>query len=137
MVAARRSAAPAQLAATFAAETFGAFPMVKTPKQPALTVVGPATAGARPSRELGRHGAALWASVTAEYEVTDAGGVEMLTQACLAADRVEALAEQISRDGEIVQTRSGPRSHPGLKDEVALRAFICRTIRALAQLPFF
>jgi hypothetical protein len=96
-----------------------------------LAVVGPGTTTASPARELGRHGTALWRAVTSEYKVEDAGGIEMLTQACQAADRVEALAEQISRDGEIITTRTGPRSHPGLKDEVALRAFIVRTIKAL------
>jgi hypothetical protein len=74
---------------------------------------------------------ALWEAITSEYRVEDAGGVEMLTQACAAADRVEALAEQISRDGEIVHTRTGPRSHPGLRDEVALRSFVVRTIEKL------
>jgi hypothetical protein len=105
--------------------------MAKTTKQPKLTVVSPDATGVHPPRDLGRHGMALWQSITAEYDVSDAGGVEMLAQACQAADRVEALAEQISRDGEIVHTRTGPKSHPGLKDEVQLRAFIVRTIKAL------
>jgi hypothetical protein len=105
--------------------------MAKPPRNPPLTLVGPDATGSQPSRDLGRHGLALWRSVTAEYQIDDAGGIEMLTQACQAADRVEALAERISADGEIVHVRGVPRSHPGLKDEVALRAFIVRTIKAL------
>jgi hypothetical protein len=49
---------------------------------------------------------ALWQAVTAEYQINDAGGVEMLTQACQAADRVEALAARITEDGEIVPARN-------------------------------
>ena len=33
---------------------------------------------AKPSRKLGQHGADLWARVTSEYAITDAGGVELL-----------------------------------------------------------
>src|SRR6516165_1005731 len=104
--------------------------MAKAPKPP-LTLVGPDTTGPKPPRHLGRHGMALWTAITSEYRVDDSGGIEMLMQACLAADRVEALAEQISRDGEVIRTKGGMRSHPGLKDEIALRAFIVRTIRAM------
>jgi hypothetical protein len=74
---------------------------------------------------------ALWRAITGEDRVDDAGGIEMLMQACQAADRVERLAEQITRDGEVIRTNGGMRSHPGLKDEVALRAFIVRTIKAM------
>jgi hypothetical protein len=101
--------------------------VAKTP----LTLVTPGTTGASPPRKLGRHGMALWNAVTGEYRIDDAGGVELLTQACLASERVEALAAQIDADGEILHTRTGPRSHPGLKDEIALRAFIVRTIERL------
>jgi hypothetical protein len=99
--------------------------------KPPLTLVGPASTGASPPRPLGAHGMALWRSVTGEYRIEDAAGIEFLTQACQAADRVEALAEQITADGEIIRTRGGARAHPGLKDEVALRAFVVRTLERL------
>jgi hypothetical protein len=41
------------------------------------------------------------------------------------------LAEQISIDGAVIQTKNGPRAHPALKDELANRAFICRTLERL------
>jgi len=69
--------------------------------------------------------------VQAEYQVTDRGGIELLAQVCAAEDRVEALREQIDADGEVVRTRNGPRAHPALRDEIALRAFIVRTIEKL------
>jgi hypothetical protein len=99
--------------------------------KPPLTLIPPAATGTQPPRELGPRGLELWRSVTDEYRVDDAAGVQMLLQACLALDRLEALAEQISQDGEIIRGRSGPRSHPGLRDEIALRAFVCRTLRSM------
>jgi hypothetical protein len=99
--------------------------------KPPLSLVGPAAAEVPPPRKLGPHGLALWRAVTAEYDIHDAGGTELLCQACQAADRVEALAGRIDADGEIVHSRTGPRAHPGLKDEVNLRAFIVRTVEKL------
>ena len=100
--------------------------------KPPLSLAAPGVTDAQPPRKLGQHGMALWKAVTSEYQVEDAGGIELLFQACQAADRAEALAEQISRDGEIIHTRGGiPRSHPGLKNEIALRSFIVRTVERL------
>ena len=59
------------------------------------------------------------------------GGREILAQACAALDRAEELAEAIARDGAIVQTRSGPKEHPGLRAELANRAFVVRSIQRL------
>jgi hypothetical protein len=105
--------------------------MPKTPKPPALTLVAPGATGIQPPRQLGKRGLELWQSVNAEYQIDDASGVQMLLQCCLALDRLEALGEQISRDGEVIRTRGGVRSHPGLRDEVALRSFVCRTLRQM------
>jgi hypothetical protein len=57
--------------------------------------------------------------------------VELLAQACEASDRVAALSERIGRDGEVIHTRTGPRAHPALRDELAGRAFIVRTLERL------
>jgi hypothetical protein len=104
--------------------------MAKVDK-PALTLVGPTPTTVSPPRQLGRHGLALWTAVQSEYRIDDAGGIELLAQACTAQDRVEALAERINADGEVVHTRAGPKAHPALKDELACRAFIVRTLEKL------
>ena len=65
------------------------------------------------------------------YRIDDIGGIELLAQACAAADRVEALAERINADGEVVHTRAGPKAHPALRDELAGRAFVVRTLERL------
>jgi hypothetical protein len=40
-------------------------------------------------------------------------------------------ASQIDRDGELIPTRSGLKEHPGLKGELANRAFVSRTLQRL------
>jgi len=84
-----------------------------------------------PPRKLGEHGLALWRSVMAEYAIQDAGGVEMLCQACQALDRAEALREQIEIDGDVIRSKSMLKDHPGLKHELANRSFVVRTLHRL------
>jgi hypothetical protein len=105
--------------------------MAKGAEKPPLTLIGPTSSEISPPRELGRYGMALWRSVQQAYRIDDAGGTELLAQACAAADRVEALAERINVDGEVVSTRAGPKAHPALRDELAGRAFIVRTLERL------
>ncbi len=85
----------------------------------------------QPPRQLGDPGRALWQSITSEYDVRDAGGIEMLLQACTALDRAESLKSQIDADGEILRTNAGVRDHPGLKHEIAARSFLVRTLQKL------
>ena len=96
-----------------------------------LTVVTTSATGIKPARKLGEHGANLWRSVMSDYDIVDSGGIEMLTAACQQLDRAEALREVIDRDGEIIRTKAGPREHPGLKHELAARAFVVRTLARL------
>ena len=84
-----------------------------------------------PPRRLGAHGGALWRSIMGEYAVEDAGGLAMLTQACIALDRAEQCRAQIEKDGVAIRTKAGPRDHPSLKHELANRAFVVRTLGRL------
>ena len=86
-----------------------------------------------PPRPLGRYGLALWKAVHAEYGIEDAGGMEMLAQACGALDRAEACRALIDRDGEVIRTKTtGMKDHPALKHELANRSFVVRTLARLA-----
>src|SRR5262245_46284559 len=106
--------------------------MVKPPGKPPFSIVAGETAIISSPRPLGSHGQRLWDRIQREYRIDDCGGTELLYQACAATDRVEALAEAIARDGEVVHSRSGvPRSHPSIRDELQLRAFIVKTIEKL------
>ena len=80
---------------------------------------------------MGQTGQNLWDAVQCEFHIDDCGGLELLFQACAAADRAEELSAQIDRDGEVIRAKSGLKSHPALRDELACRAFICRTIQRL------
>src|SRR5262249_17959867 len=84
-----------------------------------------------PPRKLGEAGGSLWNRVQSEYLIQDVGGVELLLQACLAADRAEELAAIIDTDGARIMSKSGPKDHPCLKHELAARSFIVRTLQRL------
>src|SRR3954469_24159732 len=98
---------------------------------PPLTVVSPAATASPPPATLGDHGRALWNRIVGSYNFEDEAGRELLAQLCHASDRAESLREQIDRDGELITSRTGLREHPGLKSELANRAFVCRTIARL------
>lgn len=105
-------------------------------KPPRITLVQPAAtptepAVTPPTRPLNSAGMRLWTDVMRAYDVHDAGGMEILLQACQATDRAEELAEAISRDGSIIATRNGPREHPGLRGELQNRAFAVRALQKL------
>jgi hypothetical protein len=85
----------------------------------------------QPSRPRGEHGERLWRRTTEEYRIEDVAGVEMLTQACQALDRAEALAARVEEDGEIVRTPTGIKAHPAMKEELAARGFVVRTLQRL------
>jgi hypothetical protein len=80
-----------------------------------------------PPRPLGEHGQALWGAIQAQYHISDAGGVEMLAQACAALDRAEQLAAAIANAGVMI----GVKGNPAVKDEIACRAFVVKTLRTL------
>jgi hypothetical protein len=105
--------------------------MAKKPKSPLHIVTELDGTGPQPSRPLGEHGRKLWRDVVAEYDVSDVAGIELLTQACQACDRAEALAAHVGADGEIVRTPTGIKAHPAIKEELACRGFIVRTLQKL------
>jgi len=107
--------------------------MAKSPEKPPFSVVSALPAQVPdPPRPLGPHGAALWRRTQAEYAIRDVGGIELLAQSCAAEDTAESLAEAIARDGHVIHTRTGiPRAHPALRDELAARAFVVRTLEKL------
>ena len=46
-------------------------------------------------------------------------------------DRAEQLAEAVNHDGAVLYGKHGPSAHPAIKEELAARAFICRTLARL------
>jgi len=96
-----------------------------------LRVVTGDVSGTKSNRKLGKHGSILWRDVMAEYQIEDVGGLELLASACQQLDRAERCRETIDRDGEMVRGKTGPREHPLLRNELASRAFVVKTLRAL------
>jgi len=94
-------------------------------------MLDPAATTIQPPRKLGDLGLSLWQSIQSEYRVDDAAGRELLAQVCECVDRNGRLAERIDADGEILQTRNGPKVHPAIKEELAGRNFIVKTLQKL------
>jgi hypothetical protein len=99
-------------------------------KQP-LTLVGSHITDDQPPRPLGEHGMRLWRAVVAEYEISDVAGRELLCLAAQGLDRAEALAAEVAADGMTVRGRAGPKAHPAIKEELAARSFVVRTLGRL------
>jgi hypothetical protein len=69
-----------------------------------------------------------------EFDIRDRAGLELLAQAAACLDRAEGLAGEIAADGAVIRTRSGVRSHPAVKDEVACRTAVVRILGKLGVL---
>jgi hypothetical protein len=81
-----------------------------------------------PPRPLGQHGQALYDRILSEYEISDAGGLQLLLLAAEATDRLQALRANIDQDGEVLRTpRGGCKPHPALRTELSTRSFIVRS----------
>jgi hypothetical protein len=106
--------------------------MLKNPRisPPAMAESSSPTVS-EPPRKLGEPGLALWNLVQSEFHITDCGGVELLLQACVMADRAEELAAKIAADGVTLATQQGMRSHPCLKEEFAARRLIVGILQKL------
>jgi len=100
--------------------------------KPPFSIVSGETVGILPPRKLGPHGTNLWNRVQGEYGIKDTGGIELLAQACAALDRAESLAAAIARDGDVILSRTGiPKTHPAVREELACRAFVVKTLERL------
>ena len=106
-------------------------PMPKRQKPPLRILPDIGDIGIQPTRTLDQHGRKLWDQVTSEYDIDDIVGREMLTLACQALDRAEGLSQCIAKDGEMVKAREGIKAHPAIREELACRAFIIKTLRHL------
>jgi hypothetical protein len=90
-----------------------------------------ASARIDPTRKLGKAGLELWSAIMEAYVIDDPAGIELLMLACGAADRVAELNAAISKEGVTVRTKTGPKAHPALRDELQNRAFISKQLERL------
>jgi hypothetical protein len=89
----------------------------------------------KPPKTLGQSGRDLWQTLTDEFELDDACSRATLLQVCQCVDRLTQISERISREGLVVDTKTGPRDHPLLKSEIACRSFIIRGLQRLGLEP--
>jgi hypothetical protein len=80
---------------------------------------------------LDKIGAELWVDVTTTYEFSDPGSYAILEEACLCRQRAERCRVIIDRDGELLFGKTGVRSHPLWRDELANRALCARLLSRL------
>jgi hypothetical protein len=67
-----------------------------------------------------------------EFAIQDTAGIRLLFEASAAVDTIAMLGEAIRRDGAVIYSRAGvPRSHPAIKDQLAARALVVRTLERL------
>ena len=97
-------------------------------KTPFQVLPNPAFPGSNPPRPLGEPGLNLWTRITGGYDISDAGGRELLLLACEATDRAVALRAIIDAEGMIVRTRTGLKGHPLLRHELANRALVSKLL---------
>ena len=100
-------------------------------RKPPFVVVSDTDSGVQPPRKLGPHGQALWDRIQAEFRIDDAGGIEVLAQACAMLDRAESCAEIIAAEGPLLRGRSGPKANPLVAQEIAARGHIARMLDKL------
>ena len=78
-----------------------------------LTLVGSAPLSDPPSSPRPRGPDGRVCGRIADIESSMRGGMEMLTQACLAMDRIASLSQQIANDGVVVRVKGGGlKEHP-------------------------
>jgi hypothetical protein len=94
-------------------------------------VTDPVAKVGSPPRKLGAAGLALWNSVTAEFAIDDSGGRELLCLACQALDRAEELKSIIDKEGAVLRSKAGVKSHPAVRDEIQCRALVARLLKQL------
>jgi len=84
-----------------------------------------------PPPTLSKAGATQWRAIQDEYCIQDSGGLAILLQICCATDDLHRCTTAIERDGVVINTRNGLKEHPLCRRELALRAFIVRSMQRL------
>lgn len=90
------------------------------------------TSKRKPPAHLLKDGARLWRDVAAEYGISDAGGLAVLTTAAECLDRMRAAQRAIQEHGAIVLDRySKPKVNPACSLEKDARAGFLLAIKGL------
>jgi P27 family predicted phage terminase small subunit len=86
----------------------------------------------KPPPHLGKDGKQLWAELVTEFDITDAGGLTLVTTVAECRDRLTEAQALIKRHGAVIATPTGHlRSNPALKVEVDARNGMLAALRML------
>jgi hypothetical protein len=103
----------------------------RSPQQLSIIGTPPVPTGPTPPPHLDETGRQLWVEITGMFEWSDPGSYEVLAQACSARQRAERCRRIIDEQGEMIRGRDGLKAHPLLRDELANRAFLVRSLAKL------
>lgn len=79
-------------------------------------------------------GKRLWASVLADFEVSEAEAAQ-LAEACFVRDRIAQLRAQVDKDGLMIGSSQGPRLHPCIAEIRAQQLALARLLATLGVPP--
>jgi P27 family predicted phage terminase small subunit len=86
----------------------------------------------KPPPHLGKDGKQIWAELVTEFDITDAGGLTLVTTVAECRDRLTEAQALIKRHGAVIATPTGHlRSNPALKVEVDARNGMLAALRML------
>lgn len=86
----------------------------------------------KPPKHLQTEGRELFERVQAEYAITDAAGLALLTRAAECLDRLTEARELLATDGPVTKDRYGTmKAHPANKIELDSRNGFLAALRAL------
>ena len=86
----------------------------------------------KPPRGLSAEARRWWTAIRREYEVTDPGGLLILSSACEAFDRMRQAQRRLKREGLTALDRFGQRkAHPATVIERDSRAAMLSALKAL------
>ena len=80
--------------------------------------------------ELGTAGRRLWKLIVDEYEILDSGGQAHLLAACRAEDDIQAMREQVAKEGRVF-SKDPSKPHPLLAAIRGSEAVRRQSLRAL------
>jgi hypothetical protein len=86
----------------------------------------------KPPKDLTGAPKKLWVDLQAEYQITDAAGLTLLTDACRFFMRLEQAREIIRREGPTTKDRFGQAiAHPATRIERDSSAAMIRSLKSL------
>ena len=86
-----------------------------------------------PPKGTGPSGRRLWRSIVHDWELAE-HEIALLRETVRCVDTLDRLAKIVARDGDMVDSKAGPRIHPAIVESRQLRIALARLV-AVLRLP--